>query len=150
LRWIYGFINNTIDYKDILLKKKYGNFSVFTVPSGIISIFAVSYLFGRLIYRGFNLLSHKIMEWNTVGFSFGEVGNFDPYFVNTSSLIFITIFLYSLVISSILLGHRMAKGKWGVSINMLYFFTVFSIVAPFWLMKAVYNTFALRKAPSWR
>ena len=36
LRWLYGFINNTIDYRSVLFKKKYGNFSVFTLPAGII------------------------------------------------------------------------------------------------------------------
>ena len=28
LRWIYGFINNTLDYRDVLFKKKYGNFAL--------------------------------------------------------------------------------------------------------------------------
>ncbi|MDQ5922531.1 MAG: hypothetical protein QG644_239 [Patescibacteria group bacterium] len=150
LRWIYGFINNTIDYRDILFKKKYGNFSIFTVPSGIISIFAASYLFGRLIYHLVEFISSKLTKWNTIGFSIESGANFDPFFISTNSVIFITLFLYSLIIFSILLGHRMAKGKWGFSINMLYFFTIFSLVAPFWLFKAVYNTFARRKAPSWR
>lgn len=150
LRWIYGFINNTIDYRDILFKKKYGNFSIFTVPSGIISIFAASYLFGKLIYHVTDFLSSKFTKWNTVGFSLENSASFDPFFISTNSFIFISIFLYSLIIFSIVLGHRMAKGKWGLSINMIYFFTVYSVIAPFWLMKAIYNTIVSRRAPSWR
>ncbi|MEK7069330.1 MAG: glycosyltransferase family 2 protein, partial [Patescibacteria group bacterium] len=38
LRWIYGFINNTFDYRGVLFRKKYGNFALFTLPTGIISI----------------------------------------------------------------------------------------------------------------
>ena len=48
LRWIYGFINNTIDYRKILFRKKYGNFSLFILPANIISIFAVIYLLVKL------------------------------------------------------------------------------------------------------
>src|SRR3990167_7219440 len=54
LRWIYGFINNTIDYRGVLFRKKYGNFSLFTLPTGIISILTVSYLFFRVAYSLFN------------------------------------------------------------------------------------------------
>src|SRR3989344_6892512 len=61
LRWIYGFINNTIDYKGVLLRRKYGNFATFTLPMGIISIFSVSYLFGQIIYNLGNFLYSKII-----------------------------------------------------------------------------------------
>jgi hypothetical protein len=48
-----------------------------------------------------------------------------------------------------ILGRKMAEGKWGLSWDMFYFFPVFSIVAPFWLFRAVYNTILKRK-PAWR
>jgi hypothetical protein len=32
---------------------------------------------------------------------------------------------------------------------MLYFFFIFSVIAPIWLMKAVYNTLLVKK-PAWR
>src|SRR3989338_1794800 len=67
LRWIYGFINNTLDYRGVLFRKKYGNFALFTLPTGIISIFSVSYLFGRIVYNLFHFLSTKILVINTVG-----------------------------------------------------------------------------------
>ncbi len=150
LRWIYGFINNTIDYRDILFRTKYGNFSLFTVPAGIISIFSVSYLFGRLVYSFSNFVYTKALQFNTVGFHLApKVSNFDAFFINTQSFMFVTIFLYALVIFSIIVGHKMAKGKWGLSFNMVYFFSIFSIVAPFWLIRAMYATMRSRK-PAWR
>lgn len=150
LRWIYGFINNTLDYRKVLFRKKYGNFSVFTVPSGIISILAVSYLFGRVVYNLGSFLSLKILQYKTVGFHFiTKTSVFDPFFISTQSFIFVTIFLYSLVIFSIILGRKMTDGKFGFSMSMIYFFFIYSIVAPFWLMKAIYNTIFSRK-PAWR
>ena len=37
----------------------------------------------------------------------------------------------------------------GLSPGMFYFFPVFSIISPFWLFKAAYNT-VLKRKPSWR
>lgn len=149
LRWIYGFINNTIDYRGVLFQKKYGNFSLFTVPSGIVAIFAASYLFGRVVYNVGDFVVKKIIQVDVAGFDFTAKSSLDPFFINTHSFLFITVFLYSSVILSMIIGRKMAKGKWGLSINMLYFFFIYSVVAPFWLLKAVYNTLLSRK-PAWR
>ena len=149
LRWIYGFINNTIDYKKFLFKSKHGNFSLFTVPAGIISIFAASYLFFRAVSSISQFLYNKLIQYQAVGLKVNSDFNFDPFFINTQAFIFITIVLYALVINSMILGSRIAKDKWSLSINMVYFFFIYSIIAPFWLMRAVYNTL-ISKKPSWR
>lgn len=149
LRWIYGFINNTLDYKYLLFKRKYGNFSMFTVPAGVISIFAASYLFFRFLYEAVKFIYTKFIQVSAVGFDVSFNPNFDPFFINTHFFLFITIMLYSLVIFSMILGRKIASGKWKLSADMLYFFFIFSVIAPIWLMKAVYNTLLVKK-PAWR
>ena len=150
LRWIYGFINNTLDYRDVLFRKKYGNFALFTLPTGIISIFSVSYLFGRIVYNLFHFLSTKILVINTVGWNFPAISsNFDPFFINAQSFTFLVLLVYLLIIFSITFGRKMAEGKWTFSLSVLYFFPVFSIIAPFWLLSAIYDTIISRR-PSWR
>lgn len=150
LRWIYGFINNSIDYRKILFRRKYGNFSLFTVPSGIISIFAVSFLFGKVTYNVGSFIYSKIIEYSTVGFHFPDkLRNFDLFFLNTQSFVFITIAIYLFVVLSMVLGRKMTEGKWGISLDMIYFLSIFTVIAPFWLMKAIYNTI-LSKKPAWR
>lgn len=150
LRWIYGFINNTIDYRGIIFRKKYGNFSLFTVPSCIMSVFAVSFLFGKMAYSFGSFVFSKILEFEAIGFSFSSKVNYlDPFFINTQSLSFIAILLFAFIILSIILGKKMVEGKWKLSFNMIYFIFIFSIIGPFWLLKAVYNTILSRK-PAWR
>ncbi len=150
LRWIYGFINNTIDYRDVLFKKKYGNFALFTLPTGIVSILAVSYLFGRIIYNLGDFLYSKIIQFNTTGFNFSvKNSSLDLFFINTNSALFLVAFIYSLVIFAIIFGRKMAEGKWTFSFNMFYFLILFRILAPFWFLKAVLNTLLKRK-PAWR
>ena len=150
LRWIYGFINNTIDYRNVLFKKKYGNFSIFTLPTRIASIVAVGYLFGKIIYSIGNFLYQKIMVFKVIGFN-PNVKNFvfDPFFINMQTFFLLIVITYALIFFSMIFGRRMAEGKWGLFIEMLYFFPIFSFVAPFWLMQAVYNTL-LKRRPAWR
>ncbi len=150
LRWIYGFINNTIDYRNLVLKKKYGNFSLFTLPAGIMTVFAVSFLFGRTVYAIYKFFALKVMEFQTVGFHYAVSGmHFDSFFINIPSVFWVTLFIYCSVTLSIVIGRKMAEGTWAVSLDMLYFFFVFAIVAPFWLLTAVYDTLFSR-SPSWR
>ena len=150
LRWIYGFINNTIDYKNLLFKKEYGNFSVFTLPTRMASVVAISYLFGRSVYTSINFLYTKYVVYRTIGFHMSFKGlHFDPFFINTQSFFFLSILAYSLIFFSMAIGKRMAEGKWAFSSGMLYYFPVFLIVAPFWLLRAVIDT-AVKKKPSWR
>lgn len=150
LRWIYGFINNTIDYKDVLFRKKYGNFALFTLPTGIVSILTISFLFGKIIYNMGVFLYTKIIEFQTLGFHLStKLSNPDLFFINFQSSLFLVLFIYFLVIFSIIFGRRMAEGKWALSLDMIYFFFIFRLIAPIWLIKAMYNTILSRK-PDWR
>ncbi len=153
LRWIYGFINNTIDYRGVLFNKKYGNFSVFTLPTGIITVFTVSFIFSKAVYDFAHFLLSKIIVFQTLGLSsINLFQHFDPFFVNVQASVFVTVCVYSMVIFSIMLGRKMTEGTkehWGFPYQMIYYFLVFSILAPFWIIKAVYNTI-ISKAPAWR
>lgn len=150
LRWIFGFFNNAIDYRNVLFKKKYGNFAIFTLPTRIASALAISYLFWRIVYNLGDFLYSKIIQFEIVGFNFHAKNLiFDPFFFNTRSFFFLVILTYALILFSMIFGKKMAEGKWAFSSGMLYFFPVFSIIAPFWLMKALYNTI-IRRKPSWK
>lgn len=150
VRWIYGFINNTIDYRSVLFKKKYGNFAIFTLPMGVLSIVSVTYVFFKLFYALGNFLYDKIIQIQAIGFNFSiQSFVFDPFFINTQSFLFAIIVIYALVTFAILFGRKMTKEKNILALNVVYFFPVFGLIAPFWLMKALLNTLVRRK-PAWR
>ncbi|MDO8659495.1 MAG: glycosyltransferase family 2 protein [Candidatus Parcubacteria bacterium] len=150
LRWIYGFLNNTLDYRKVLFRKKYGNFSLFTLPVGVISIISAMYLFSKVIYSFGHFLYFKFIVLNTIGWHFSPLfSHFDWFFINIKSFSFLVILVYFLVIFAMIFGRRMTEGKWGLSFGMVYFFPVFSVIAPFWLLSAVYNTILSRR-PAWR
>ena len=149
LRWIYGFINNTLDYRRVVLRKEYGNFSLFTLPMGIVSIFSVGYLFGKIVFNVLNFIYKKFIVLQTTGLVFNNKVTFDPFFIDTKMSLFLVAFMYLIIIFAMLFGRKMADGKWRFSLKMFYFFPIFSIIAPFWILKAIYNTLASR-TPAWR
>lgn len=150
LRWIYGFIKNLIDYRHLLFKKKYGTVALFTLPSGLIGVIGVIFLFLTIGLNVIKFIYNKIIEINTVGFlhSFNFNYEFDWFFLNTKAVLFFSIIMYILVIVSVLIGRKMAEGKSRFSISIIYYFIVYSVIAPFWMMNAIYN--AIRsKESSW-
>ena len=149
LRWIYGFIRNAIDYKKLFFRKKYGTIAFFTLPSGIISVLSVIFLFIMLSCNFINFIIHKIIQINIVGFHYLFLSsNFDLFFFNTKTIVFISIILYTLVVTSLLLGRKMLEGKFRVSFDIFYFMIIYSVIAPFWILKALVN--AVRsKESSW-
>lgn len=139
-RWIYGFLRNAMDYKHLFFKKKYGNIGFLTLPSGFISVLGVMFLFVFMGYKLYQYVSVRTLELSATGLSFNlDSFNFDPFFINTSTVFFVSIFVYSTVLFSLYMGHRILHGKSKFSIDILFFFIVYSIVAPFWLLRAVWN-----------
>jgi len=148
-RWIYGFIRNAIDYRRLLFRKKYGTIAFFTLPSGIISVLSVVFLFSMLFYNFINFIVRKVTQINVVGVSNSFSGsNFDLFFFDTKTIVFISIILYTSIIVSLLIGRTILEGKPRISFDLFYFMIIYSVIAPFWILIALFN--AIRsKESSW-
>jgi biofilm PGA synthesis N-glycosyltransferase PgaC len=149
-RWIYGFIKNLIDYRKMLFKKEYGTVALFTLPSGLVSIIGVVFLFINIVGNIIQFIYHKIIQIQTVGFAnvFNFDYKFDWFFLNTKAVLLLSVVLYILVIISVMIGRKMVEGKSGFSIAILYFVLIYSVIAPFWILRAIYNAFR-SKETSW-
>ena len=149
-RWIYGFIKNLIDYRRLLFKKEYGTVALFTLPSGLISIIGVIFLTANIVANLIKFIYNKIIQIQTVGwghlFSFNY--KFDWFFMSTKAALFLSIILYILVIVSVMIGRKMAEGKTGFSLSIFYFVIIYSVIAPFWMLRAIYNAI-ISKETSW-
>ena len=147
-RWIYGFIKNAIDYRRLFFRKKYGNIAYFTLPSGFLSVTSAVFIFGVLLYNLIHFVISKIIQYKAVGFHLGAKFHFDWFFIDFKAVVFISIILYSMVIVALLIGRRMINGKARFSADVIYFMVIYSVLAPFWLIRAIYN--AIRsKESSW-
>jgi len=151
LRWIYGFIKNLIDYRRLLFKKKYGTVAIFTLPSGLVGVIGVVFLFANVSWNIVRFVYTKVQEIQIVGwgniFKFGGF-HFDWFFFNTRAVLFFSLTMYILIVVSLLIGRKLAEGKSGFPISIIYYFIIYSVVAPFWMLRALYN--AIRsKESSW-
>lgn len=152
LRWIYGFIQNTIDYRRLIFNPKYGHFSLFTLPSGVISIIAVIFLSGSVLYNIGVYLFEKIIQIRVAGFSslFQYSMNFDLFFIPTKTIVFTSIILYGMVIFSIVVGTRLSRQGSGFDWYIVPYLFLYSIIAPLWLLKAVWISIGKARQPAWR
>ncbi len=142
VRWIYGFIKNAFDYKHLLFKARYGNVGFITLPSGIISILSVLFLFTYGAYKIVRFMYNKVMYYQTVGFvdtfSFAWP-KFDLFYAPSQTIFFMTISVYFMVFTSLFIGQRMRYGKTKINLNIFYFFFIYSLIAPFWLLRSIWN-----------
>lgn len=154
LRWIYGFIKNLIDYRHMLFKKKYGSVALFTLPSGLLGVIGVIFLMINVLVNLIRFIYKKVEQINAVGWSNFNFSNFsfrfdfDWFFFNTKAVLWFTLIMYILVMISILVGRRLAEGKKGIPISILYYGLVYTVIAPFWMLKAIYNSIRSKES-SW-
>ncbi len=150
LRWMYGFIKNVTDYRFLLFKKKFGTIGFLTLPAAILSIFGVVYIFFNLVISLARFIVERVQFVAQNGWAVHwSLFHFDPFFINVRSTVFIALILYSLVITSILIGMKMSGEKPKFSMDIFYFIFIYMIMSPLWLMKAFYKVLLGQKI-SWR
>lgn len=141
VRWIYGFLKNMLDYKHLIFRKQYGNIGFITLPSGIVSVLSVVFLFFFAMYNISSFIWNKAIALSATGLVFDSpLAKVDWFYVPTGAVLFLTILVYLAVFNSLFIGQKIKSGKISLSFNIILFFFIYSIVAPFWLMKAIYNT----------
>ena len=150
VRWIHGFLANTIDYREIFFKRKYSHLGMFTLPMAIASILLFFVSTGMVLWNAFLAIQKKITEIQSIGWNWHWRGfQFDWFFFNTDSKIFLAAVLFFATIVLILYGRKISEKKVGFSIHTLYFPFVYTFFTVFWLSKGVYNT-VLAKETRWR
>ncbi len=158
LRWTQGFLQNSIDYKEMIFRPKYGPIALFTIPLGLVGIFMAIYMFCFYLYHlGLNIYKW-ILHSQAVGLSFdGFTLNFQTgiqeylsqlYFsTNTIALLAIPLILSSFYI--MLLGHNLSRPDSRRFRYILYFLAIWGFLIPIWFIRAVLNTIFNRRN-SWR
>ncbi len=149
LRWVYGFIKNMIDYRRLIFKREYGTVAFFTIPSGIISIISALFVFCVFVYNIAKFAYNMIVEIRTIGWSHMPSFTFDWFFFDTKTIFFFSVILYLLLICAMLIGRKMVNEKGsGFSLTVLYFIVIYSLIAPFWLFRAIWNS-VISKESNW-
>lgn len=151
LRWMYGFINNSYDYRKYLFNPRYGTFSFLSVPSGMLYIvttlfttFFVLWNLGLFLYEAITRLvvTNFHISYATPTPSF--------FFVDTRPIMIISIILLVLLVIVALIAKQVRGQKPVPTFALLYFFILFNFIGASWLWQAFYNTLISRKEVMWR
>lgn len=148
LRWVYGFLKNAIDYRDMFFKPQYGNLGVIILPAASLSVFSTLYFLGATIIDWINSLITSIREILTVGISFKGF-NFDFFYINTDIIVFLSFMAIFGTLFIIITSRKMAEEKNKFGFDSILFLLFYSFLAPIWMSRAVYNVLFVKET-KWR
>ncbi len=150
VRWVSGFLKNAFfNYRFMFFKREYGNLGALTMPFAFSSIFVALFFYVLYVKNIFTFISVKYLEYTALGFHFGFPHGFDWFSVNLEFRRLIIYLLFFCTIFFVLMGARMVMRKFRISRDMLYFLAFYGFIAPFWLIRSLYNLLTTKEA-HWR
>jgi cellulose synthase/poly-beta-1,6-N-acetylglucosamine synthase-like glycosyltransferase len=152
VRWFRGFIYNTLKYRKITFKKKYGLLGSFQQPVNILTIGVIVFMLGLMTYslseRIYTFL-YKIITLGWGYFSGWEIPTIKQVIYNQNVTLLFPI-LFSILVGLIIyhLAHKNLKEKWKYPEALFCYLTIYPIVRSFQWMNAVYEE-ALKARKKW-
>lgn len=144
LRWVRGFLENAIDYKELFFKKEYGNFGMFTLPMAFLFVFYGLYAAVFSVYTLISQLLISVNKWLTVGIH-PQIPTFDLFYFNTNVMSFIVMVMLTMFLFVLYIGNTLSDDKQQFYRNFPIFFVLYPLFVPFFLGRAVFDTFMKRK-----
>jgi cellulose synthase/poly-beta-1,6-N-acetylglucosamine synthase-like glycosyltransferase len=152
LRWNQGFLQNSLDYKDMILRPQYGSAAMFTIPLGWIGMIMTLYVTFFGLYHFVVNLYKNIIIWSATGFTFhwpSLQNYFEQIYLNSNMIAILAIPIFISGLTFIIMGHRMSLHGSRNWVYIIYFILLWSFLAPFWMARSLYNTITNRSI-NWR
>lgn len=144
LRWARGFLENSLDYKELFFRKEYGNFGMFTLPMAFLFVFYGLYAAAFMVYTTVAHYADVLERWLTVGIH-PRVPNLDIFYINTTVIAFIVMVMFTMFLLVLYIGSTLSDDKQELYKNFPVFFVMYPFFVPLYLGRAVFDTFAKRK-----
>ena len=151
VRWVSGFLKNAFfSYRHMFLDPKYGNLGLLVLPFAFTSIFIAIFFSALYVSSLIQLGYEKYIEYSAIGFhpSF-HLPRFDWFSLNLEFRTLVIYILFFTTLFFVFIGIRMAKNRFILSLDMFYFLLLYGMIAPFWLVRSLYNLITAKEA-SWR
>lgn len=150
IRWTGGFLQNALDYKKMIFNPRYGNLGFFVLPIGMYTILGTLFFLFYTIYNMSVTAFDFYERTRLVGLDFSLTGlSWDQALYALQPPIFIGLAIVGMVIFAIWYGKKIAGIEDKKIIDVACFLAIYSFIAPFWVVKSVWNTIIQRDA-SWR
>lgn len=141
VRWTRGFLENSKDYAYMYFNPKYGHFGILALPVGIFTFAASLYMAGFALYSLVRTVITKLYDMSATGVPVLNAPHvtLDWFYVPTSMTVFVTVSVLLLTVTAVVLGQRIGEVKLSFR-SMLYYFVFFGMIAPFWLVRSLWDT----------
>jgi cellulose synthase/poly-beta-1,6-N-acetylglucosamine synthase-like glycosyltransferase len=144
LRWARGFLENALDYRELFFKKEYGNFGMFTLPMAFLFMFYGLYAALFVMYGLIKMIVLRLEEWMTVGVN-PSLPQFDFFYFNTAVMTFIAMIMLTMFLVVLYIGNVLSDDKQELYKNFPFFFLLYPIFVPFFIGKAIFDTFTKKR-----
>jgi cellulose synthase/poly-beta-1,6-N-acetylglucosamine synthase-like glycosyltransferase len=144
LRWARGFLENSLDYRELFFRKEYGNFGMFTLPMAFMFVFYGLYASIFALYSGGRAWMQTFDRWATVGIH-PHVPRFDLFYVNTNLMSFVVMFMFTMLLLVVYISNTLTDDRQQFYKNFPIFFVLYPFFVPVFLGKAVFDTFFKQK-----
>ena len=148
VRWTYGWLRNAVDYRHMFGNWRYGNLCLIILPFAILSIFTGLSFFARVLYYLGTAVYTAYVKYQYTGFHF-QAGVPDPFFFNTSAVLFLVWTSIVLILVLITLGSFIGTGKRHPPVSTPLFVIFYSFLVPLWLGAAVFRA-VFKTGVRWR
>jgi cellulose synthase/poly-beta-1,6-N-acetylglucosamine synthase-like glycosyltransferase len=151
VRWVSGFLKNAFfKYRYMFLNKKYGNLGLLTMPFAFASIFIALSFSALSIWNLGRFINAKYLEYSALGFPHRlNWFTFDWFSLNLEFHRLAVYLLFFTTVFLLFMGGQMVKNRFHFSRDMLYFILLYGFLAPFWLVRSLYNLITAKEA-HWR
>jgi cellulose synthase/poly-beta-1,6-N-acetylglucosamine synthase-like glycosyltransferase len=150
IRWGYGFIKNSYDYRHLIYNKDQGHFGFFTLPMSIFSYLSIIIFFILSWFVVVRAIIQSVIQASLVGWStLFQWNGFELNTLSAQASVFITLILYVVVIFMIFSGKNLVNDRSKNPFPILIFFVLYGIIVPFWVIKSIYNSIFDKKV-IWR
>ncbi|MCF7843743.1 glycosyltransferase family 2 protein [Candidatus Gracilibacteria bacterium] len=144
LRWVRGFLENSLDYKEIFFKKEYGNFGMFTLPVAFTFVFYGLYVAFFMLYIFVSHWVGVVERWLAVGIHL-RVPIFDLFYFSTTTITFIGMVMFTMFLLVLYIANILTDDKQEFYRNFPIYFFFYPIFIPFILGRSVFDTLTSRK-----
>ena len=144
LRWARGFLENSLDYKELFFNRKYGNFGMFTLPMAFLFVFYGLYAAIFSLFSIENILNESLTRWSTVGIH-PRLPTFDPFYINTNMMSFLVMIVLTMFLTGLYISNSLTDDRQQFYKNFPIFFFLYPLFVPLFLGRAVFDTFFKQK-----
>jgi poly-beta-1,6-N-acetyl-D-glucosamine synthase len=146
VRWTYGFIMNSLDYRHMFFSPRFGSLGLVLLPAAFISIFTAIFFAAHMWYEMITGVYTSLVRISILGVSGPSLPHL--FYMHTSSLFLLTCVLVGVAATLIVTGKHMTNRS-AFSIDLPLYIMCYGLLAPLWLTGAVVRVVSKQQAP-WR